>query len=221
MLIAIIPAYNEEKSIGSVARSLFKLVDKVLVVDDGSVDNTGFAAAEAGAIVLRHRVNRGQGAALQTGHEYARKCGADFVLHFDGDGQFDANDIQPALQVMRGAEADILFGSRFLGKEANAPFFKKLVIFPLARVFNLIFTGLNLSDAHNGFRILNRRALEVVNIKHDRMSHAIEIIKQTKQKGLKYIEFPVKVVYREYGQGFEGGLLILKDLLLGKFIKKN
>lgn len=220
MFIAVVPAYMEEEKIGSVVRSLFNLVDKVIVVDDGSSDNTAKNAEEAGAVVLHHKINRGQGASLQTGHDYAKKLGADYVLHFDGDGQFDVNDIQPALTKLQTEKADILFGSRFLGTESNVPFFKKNILFPLARIFNNFFTGLKLTDVHNGFRILNRLALEKIIITHDRMAHATEILAQTKSHNLKYIEFPVKVVYREYGQGFSGGLKILNDLVLGKFIKK-
>lgn len=220
MFIAVVPAYMEEKKIGSVVRSLFNLADKVVVVDDGSSDNTAKYAAEAGAIILRHRINRGQGASLQTGHDYALKINADYVLHFDGDGQFDVSDIQPALAKLKAEKADILFGSRFLGMESNVPWFKKNVIFPVARVFNNSFTGLQLTDVHNGFRILNHHALELIQITHDRMAHATEIITQTKKYNLKYLEFPVKVVYREYGQGLAGGFRILSDLVMGKFVKK-
>ena len=220
MFIAVVPAYKEEEKIGSVARSLSVLVDKVIVVDDGSDDNTGKYAEEAGAVVLRHKINRGQGASLQTGHDYAKKLGADYVLHFDGDGQFDVNDIQPALAKLQTEKADILFGSRFLGRDSNVPLFKKIILFPLARIFNNFFTGLKLTDVHNGFRILNRRALEQIIITHDRMAHATEIMAQTKKHKLKYVEFPVKIVYREYGQGLAGGLKILGDLMLGGFIKK-
>mgnify|MGYP001559466113 FL=1 len=94
------------------------------------------------------------------------------------------------------------------------------ILFPLAMIFNNFFTGLKLTDVHNGFRILNQQALEKIIITHDRMAHATEIIAQTKNNNLKYIEFPVKVVYREYGQGLNGGLYILRDLFLGFFIKK-
>ena len=220
MFIAVVPAYMEEKKIGSVARSLFNLVDKVVVVDDGSSDNTAKNAEAAGAIVLRHKINRGQGASLQTGDDYALRLSADYVLHFDGDGQFEVNDVAPALAKLKMANADILFGSRFLGTESNAPWFKKQILFPLARIFNNFFTGLKLTDVHNGFRILNHQALEKIIITHDRMAHATEIIAQTKNNNLKYIEFPVKVVYREYGQGLNEGLYILRDLFFGSFIKK-
>ncbi|OGH59960.1 MAG: hypothetical protein A2725_01855 [Candidatus Magasanikbacteria bacterium RIFCSPHIGHO2_01_FULL_33_34] len=220
MKIAIIPAYNEEKSLGSVVRSLLNHVDRVVVVDDGSKDKTAKVAFEEGAVVLRHKINRGQGAALQTGHEYARLHKVDYVLHFDGDGQFDAIDIVPAFEKIQSEQADILFGSRFLGKESNIPFIKKNLIFPIARVFNRWMTGIKLSDIHNGFRILNKRAFTEINIKQDRMAHATEIINQTRLNNLKFVEFPVKVMYREYGQGFSGGIKIISDLFTSKFVSK-
>lgn len=220
MFVAIIPAYNEEKSIGSVIRSLSVFVDKVVVVDDGSQDKTAEVARAAGAVVLSHRLNRGQGAALQTGHEYARKIGADFALHFDGDDQFAVEDISLAFSALKKQRADILFGSRFLGQISNVPFFKKNVLLPLARLFQNMFVGIKLTDAHNGFRILNKNALAKINLTQDRMAHATEIVERVLENDLKYIEFPVRVRYRRYGQGLKGGVLVLRDLLLGRFIKK-
>jgi len=219
MFIAIVPAYNEEKTIGSVARDLFGHVDKVVVVDDGSEDKTSEVARSAGAAVLRHKINRGQGAALQTGDECALKLGADYVLHFDADGQFNTADIKPALEKLKNEKADVLFGSRFFDSRSNVPFFKRRFLLPAARLINFLFTGVSLSDVHNGFRILNRNALEKIAITHDRMAHASEILSQIKKCGLKCIEFPVKVLYKEYGQGMRGGVEVVKDLLLGRFIK--
>ncbi len=219
MLVAIVPAYNEGKTIGSVARGLFEHVDKVVVVDDGSTDDTLCEAQKMGLVVLRHEINRGQGAALETGHEYTRKIDADYVLHFDGDGQFDPSDIAPALKALQESGADILFGSRFLGKQANLPFFKKIFILPISKLLNYLITNSRLSDVHNGFRILTRRALDSIHITQDRMAHATEIVALVKKNKLKYIEFPVTVRYSEYGQGAVGGLQILRDLWLDKFIK--
>lgn len=218
MLVAVIPAFNEEKNIGSVVQGLFPFVDKVVVVDDGSGDNTDKAAGEAGAIVLRHRINRGQGAALQTGQDYALLIGADYVLHFDGDNQFCVEDIVPALEKLKSEQADILFGSRFLDNRTRIPWFKKNILFPVAKLFNKLF-GVYLTDIHNGFRILNRRALEQIKIEHDRMAHATEIPAKAKKYGLKHVEFPVKVVYHKFGGGLRHGIGVVKDLVFGKFVK--
>lgn len=221
MFIAIVPAYNEEDSIGSVTRNLFGHVDEVVVVDDGSRDRTAVEARLAGATVLRHRINRGQGAALETGHEYARRRGADMVIHFDGDGQFDVADIAPAVTALRRADADVLLGSRFLGQASNIPFTKKYILFPLGRLFHRVTVGLPLTDVHNGFRLLTGHALSAISLRQDRMAHATEILMEVKRHRLRYIEFPVKVVYHEYGQRMSGSLRIIGDLMMGTFVGKK
>lgn len=219
MFLAVVPAYNEEKTIGSVARSLFNQVDKVVVVDDCSSDQTAEIAQAEGAIVLRHKLNRGQGAALQTGHDFAIQLGADYVLDFDADGQFNVEDIEPALAALKKAQADILFGSRFLDSRTKLPWRKKYFVLPLAKFFNHFFAGVKLTDAHNGFRIFNSKALQKIRITQDRMAHNTEIPAQVKKHNLKYIEFPVQVVYREYGQGIGVGVKIIRDLFIGRFAK--
>ena len=219
MFIAIVPAYNEEERIGSVVRSLFNHVQKVVVVDDGSTDATSKNAQEAGAIVLTHELNRGQGAALETGHLYARNIGASYVLHFDGDEQFSADDITPALVTLKNSNADILFGSRFLDTRSQIPWLKKNIILPIGRKINSLFGTTELSDAHNGFRILGRRALEKIIITQDGMAHATEIPALAKKYNLKIVEHPVKVVYHEYGQGLTSGFRIVWDLLIGKLVQ--
>lgn len=219
LFIAIVPAYNEAASIGSVVRNLFGYVDEVVVIDDGSKDATSEVAKAAGAMVIRHRVNRGQGAALETGHAYARARQAEYVLHFDADGQFDAADIAPALVALQKSGADILLGSRALDARSDVPWVKKYILFPCARFFHWLTLGIRLTDVHNGFRILSKTALQTIELRQDRMAHATEIIASLKTHHLSYIEFPVKVVYREYGQGFRGGVKVLQDLFMGRFIK--
>ncbi len=219
MFLAVIPAFNEADSIESVVLAVKKYVDEVVVVDDGSQDETASIARSAGATVLVHDVNRGQGAALETGQEYARRQGADFVLHFDADGQFDATEIVPALEAIQTAKVDVLFGSRFLDKKGDLPFTKRYIIFPISKIINALFGTPNMSDVHNGFRILNKKALNAIYIEQDRMAHASEIPAQVKKQGLSYREFPVTVRYFEYGQNMRGGLHILKDLILGRFLQ--
>lgn len=219
MFLAIIPAFNEADSIESVVLAVKNHVDEVVVVDDGSSDETASIARSAGATVLLHDVNRGQGAALETGHEYARRSGADFVLHFDADGQFDAAEIIPALEALQKTNADVLFGSRFLNKKGDLPLSKRYIIFPLSKLVNFVFGTPNMSDVHNGFRILNKKALNAIYIEQDRMAHATEIPALVKTHGLGYIEYPVTVRYFEYGQNVKGGFHILKDLILGRFLQ--
>ena len=220
MVIALVPAYNEEKTIGSVVRNLFGHVDRVVVVDDGSSDNTVAIAQDTGAVVLRHNINRGQGAALETGHAYARKHNAVHVVHFDADDQLSVDDIAPALAALKNADADILFGSRVHSINTSIPWSKKYIIRPLGRAVDRLFGVLPLSDTHNGFRILNTRALGMIRITQDRMAHATEIPVLARRHGLRYIEFPVQVTYHEYGQDARGGFRVLYDLCVGVFLKK-
>lgn len=219
MFIAIVPVFNEEKRIAGVVKNLQAHVDSVVVVDDKSFDNTILEAKKSGAIILKHKINLGQGAALETGHEYARMMGADYVLHFDGDGQFCVEDIAPALENLKKNKADILFGSRFLDNKSKLPFFKKYFVLPLGRFVNKMFGVVSLRDSQNGFRILNKKALDKIIITQNRMAHATEIMGLVKEHGLKYVEFPVRVIYYEYGQSAFGGFKIVRDLLFGKFLK--
>jgi glycosyltransferase involved in cell wall biosynthesis len=220
-VFVVIPAFNEEKHLGRVIRGLFEQGFKnVVVVDDGSKDATHSVAEETGAIVLTHVLNLGQGAALQTGNEYAVRRGAEWVVHFDGDDQFNPHDILPALEAMNECGADVLLGSRFLGAHSQIPFTKKYLILPVSRVVNLLITGVVLTDAHNGFRILSRRALEEIQITQNGMAHNSEIISQLKKKKLPFKEYPVQVVYHEYGQRLSGGLKILKDIIVSQFLSR-
>lgn len=221
MFVAIVPAYNEEKRIGQVVRDLAVYVDEVVVVDDKSEDSTIIEAKNNGATVLRHKINLGQGAALETGHEYARRVGADYVIHFDGDGQFSAEDIKPALAKLQIDNVDIILGSRFLGNNKNKtiPWTKRYILSPVSRFIDRLFSGLKLTDAHNGFRILNKNALEKIKITQNGMAHASEIPNLIKKHNLKYSEIPITVYYHEYGQGLSGGFKIVRDLLIGRFIK--
>lgn len=220
MIFIVVPAYNEAKNIGRVIRDLFQRGYKdVVVVDDGSSDDTYLEAKKLGAWVLRHEINRGQGAALQTGNEYALARGAEIIVHFDADTQMNPEDIMGAIEKLQKENLDVVLGSRFLGNTAGMPWTKRYFILPLARLFNNIFSGLNLTDVHNGFRVLSRAAAEKIVIDQDGMAHNSEIPAQIKKNNLKYKEFPVQFVYTEYGQGMAGGIKILRDLFLNKFVK--
>lgn len=211
----VIPAYNERARIGQTLEGLNNLPYDLVVVDDGSSDDT--AAAAAGAKVVRHSLNRGQGAALQTGTKWALQNGARYVVHFDADGQFEPSDIQKALAILRGTDVQVVLGSRFLGQTNELPFTKRYIIFPIARVINWAFSGMWLSDVHNGFRVMTADAARALTILEDRMAHNTYIISQIRKRKLLYQEMPVKVYYHRYGQGMRGGIKIVSDLFIGWF----
>lgn len=219
-ILAIVPAFNAEGTIAEVVESLslLSLINEVVVVDDGSGDGTAGVAEEKGATVLRHLVNRGQGAALETGHLYALENEADAVVDFDADGQHRVEDIATLLEYLWNDSADAVLGSRFLGGTENLAWSKKWLILKPAVILNNFLAGMKLSDAHNGFRILNREALKKVRISQDRMAHATEIPILIKKHGLRYKEAPVVIRYNNYGQGLGGGLKILKELFWDKFL---
>lgn len=219
MFVALVPAWNEERHIKETTHHLLSFVDCVVVIDDGSKDQTATYAIDAGAVVLSHTLNCGQGAALETGHTYARKIGANLVLHFDADGQFSVDDIIPAKQFLQAQHADILFGSRYLTPTDTIPWQKRQFIHPIGRGIDRLFGAVQLSDVHNGFRLLNQHALDSIHITQDRMAHATEIPILVKHHQLHYVEFPVHVQYDEYGQNARAGLTILKDLFFHPFLK--
>lgn len=218
-IICVIPAFNEEANISQVIADVSPYVQKIVVVDDNSQDNTATLATTAGATVLHHSLNRGQGAALQTGNDYACSRGADIIVHFDADNQFLASEIPDMVQPLIDGRADIVFGSRFLGKKANFPPLKKYIINPLAQIFTRLFLGIKLSDPQNGFRALSRSAAEMIHIDNRAMAHASEIQSKAFQQKLRVMEVPVTVIYHEFGQKLSGGLKIAKDLLIHKIIK--
>ena len=218
-IVCVIPAYNEEKNITKVVKNALVYVNEVIVVDDCSTDDTALLAASAGAIVLRHIINRGQGAALQTGNEYALNNAADIIVHFDADDQFLASEIPDMLKPIIEDRADIVFGSRFLGKKTKFPFGKKYIIMPLAQIFSRVVLGIKLSDPQNGFRVLSRATAQKITIDNRQMAHASEIqVKAFKQK-LRIVEVPITVIYHHFGQKLSGGFIVIRDLLIHKIIK--
>ncbi|MFA4942943.1 MAG: glycosyltransferase family 2 protein [Patescibacteria group bacterium] len=218
-VFCVIPAYNEARSIVSVVGRVKPLVDEVIVVDDHSSDKTLELAQKTGAIVLHHIINRGQGAALQTGNDYALRHGADIIVHFDADGQFLAEEIKDIVQPIKNNQADIVFGSRFLGKKSNLPKFKKNIIMPLAKLINKVFFNINLSDPQNGFRAMSALVASEIRIENDGMAHCNEILIKSFKNKYRIQEVPITVIYHEFGQKFSGGIRIIKDLIYKKLTK--
>ena len=221
-VFVVVPAYNEEKRIAFALRDLKSHgYNQIVVIDDGSKDATGKEALSCGATVLTHLVNRGQGAALRTGIEYALSQGADAIVTFDSDGQHQANEIKTLLAPIKNDEADITLGSRFLGdKSKHVPILRKILLFG-SRLIILIFYGLWMSDAHNGFRALGRLAATKIEIKSNRMEHASEIIGEIKNKRLRYIEVPVTIKYnQETLEKGAGGMMQALRVLAKMVIQK-
>lgn len=221
----IIPAYNEEKTIANVINETKKF-GKVVVVDDGSKDLTKILAKNAGAEVLSHIVNRGQGAALKTGTEYALASDADIIIHFDADGQHSANDIEKIITPILLNQSDIVLGSRFLEDKIdpkNKIPFSRFLLLKTAIVFTRVISGIKITDTHNGFRALSKTAAEKIKITQDGMAHASEILDEIIKNNLKYKEIPVQIKYTDYskskGQSSLIFINILKDLLLGKILR--
>jgi polyprenyl-phospho-N-acetylgalactosaminyl synthase len=218
----IVPAFNESAIIGPSVTSLRSRFANVVVVDDGSTDATTAAALTAGAVVLRHAVNAGQGAALQTGIDYALARGAAFVATFDADGQHQVEDLVTMLAALQTGSYDIALGSRFLGHADGLPFARRLVL-KAAVLFTNLTTGLQLTDAHNGLRIMTGQAARRLHILQDGMAHASELIEQVGRLGLRYAEVPVTITYSEYskakGQRLSNSLLILRDLVAGWLLR--
>lgn len=221
-LFIVIAAFNEAAAIGEVVRELCAGYPNVVVVDDGSRDATSEQARAAGALVLRHLINRGQGAALQTGITYALQHGARVIATFDADGQHCPDDL-PALvlPILRG-EVDICLGSRFLGQDSLMPRARRHML-RAAVAFTRVTSGMRLSDTHNGLRAFSRRAAEHFDIQLDRMAHASELIDQVRSSGLPYREIPVHIRYTDYslakGQRGTAAVRVALEYLIGRLLR--
>jgi len=196
--------------------------DLIIVVDDGSTDRSSEEACLPGVHLLRHLVNLGQGAAIQTGIEYARKMGCRYVVTFDSDGQHCPEEIGKFIDVLERGEADIVLCSRFLGRAENIPRARRYLL-KLATLVERALTGISLTDAHNGFRAINIEKFPDFAITQNRMSHASEIVDLIKRLGMRYKEIPCTIRYSDYslakGQSMMNSLNILIEFFLGKVIR--
>jgi len=211
MMYIVIPAYNEEQVIAEVLRGLRDAgYARVIVVDDGSTDNTGLAARSAGAaVVLQHFLNRGKGAAAKTGIEAAKRLGADTVVTMDGDGQHDPADIARMLRLLdEGWE--VVLGSRL--KDPRGMPRWKILANVAGNLITWALYGLWVTDSQSGFRAYSRKALDLIDTRTDRYEYDSEVIREIGRHRLKFIEIPITVIYTEYSmgkankQGFTNGL---------------
>ncbi|HEV8563220.1 MAG TPA: glycosyltransferase family 2 protein [Actinophytocola sp.] len=214
----IVPVFNEAQVIGEVVRNARKTFDHVVCVDDGSRDGSAVEIRAAGAHLVRHPVNLGQGAALQTGVEYARaQPGARYFVTFDADGQHQVDDVVAMLGRLKSEDVDIVVGTRFHGDTSHIPWIKRLILKTVV-LLSPRTRRLGLTDAHNGLRVFNRTVAEQLNITLNGMSHASEIVEMIDRRGWRVAEEPVTILYTDYsmakGQSVINGVNIVFETML-------
>ena len=215
----VVPAFNEASVIGDVVADIRSVFDHVVLVDDGSKDNTGDIALRAGAHVVPHPVNLGQGAAIQTGVEYARsQPGAQVFATFDADGQHRLKDVVRMIDRLSTDDVDLVVGTRFAEPTTSKPPLLKRIILRVAALVSPSSRQLGLTDAHNGLRVFNKTVADRLNITMSGMSHASEFITLAVENGWRVAEEPVEILYTEYskskGQPLLNGVNIVFDGLL-------
>jgi len=190
----VVAAFNEAARIGKTVSSLSSNGWNIVVVDDGSRDKTKEIASNANAVVLTHLINRGQGAAIQTGMDFALKQNAKAIVTFDADGQHQSSDVVTILKCLSESGVDIVLGSRFLGSAIGIPFHRRWLLH-LAVRFTRLTTGLRVTDTHNGLRAMTANAATKLALREDRMAHASEILHSVSSLKLSYMEHPVTIYY--------------------------
>jgi glycosyltransferase involved in cell wall biosynthesis len=212
----VIPAFNEAAVIGEVVADVRSVFDHVVCVDDGSADDTGEIAWRAGAHLVQHPINLGQGAAIQTGVEYARKQpGAQIFATFDADGQHRVKDLATMVDRLRVGDVDVVIGTRFGAQRgARPPFVKRIVLQTAARLSRRG-RRLGLTDTNNGLRVFNKKVADGLDITMSGMSHANEFIMLIDENHWRVTEEPIEVLYTEYsrskGQPLLNGVNIIFD----------
>lgn len=218
----VVPCYNEGPVIGDVLRGALQTFPNIVAVNDGSADNSAADIHAAGAHLVNHPVNLGQGAAIQTGVEYARaQPGARYFVTFDADGQHQVHDVVRMVDRLRTEPVDIIVGTRFAdgANTDNVPWIKRLVL------KTVVFLSprsrrLGLTDAHNGLRAFNAKVASEMNIRMNGMSHASEIVAMMDTHGWRVAEEPVDILYTDYsmskGQSLVNGVNILADGLVAR-----
>ena len=200
-LAYIVRAFNEADVIAETIASLRRDAPpgEIVVIDDGSSDNTRSVAVSAGATVLTHMINRGGGAALQTGLTYARLNQADIAVTFDADGQHDPNDVPTLIEPILAGRCDVVLGSRFVDGAlvSNMPWLRRMTL-KAGVFFTKIMSRVNVTDAHNGLRAFSRKAVQVMHTDIDGMAYASEIYDKIYRNNLAYVEVPCHIIYTDY-----------------------
>lgn len=215
----VVPVYNEGQVIRSVVAQARRVFPNIVCVDDGSKDNSAEEIRASGAHLVRHPVNLGQGAAIQTGVEYARgRPGARYFVTFDADGQHRVEDVQAMVERIRTEPVDIIVGTRFAGQTSTEVPLLKRIVLRTAVMLSPRTRRLGLSDAHNGLRVFDRRVADQLDLTMNGMSHASEFIRLVDQYEWRIAEQPVTIIYSEYsmakGQSLINGVNILFDGLV-------
>jgi polyprenyl-phospho-N-acetylgalactosaminyl synthase len=220
----VIPAFNEGTCIKNTITTLLqKQFTNVIVIDDGSEEDIRGMLQDLPIFYIRHKINLGQGAALQTGFDFAKERQADIIITFDADGQHDVKDLEALIAPLLSDRCDVVLGSRFLNNKASSTPFVRKIILKTARFINFCFCGIWLTDAHNGLRAFNKKAISAIEIEQNRMAHASEILFQIRIHKLKFEEVPATIHYSAYsqqkGQKNIDSISVLFDLLLLKLFK--
>ena len=223
--IIVIPAYNEEATVAQVVREAVRVADAVVVVDDGSRDRTSALAGEAGAIVVRHAVNRGLGGALGTGIAAAVKLGADAVVTMDADGQHRAADAARVFERIGKGDVDFVIGSRMIpgdGAGAGKMPIHRVLFNAVGNALTYLLFGVWVTDSQSGLRGLSRRAAETVDLRTNGMEVSSEFIKEARERRWQLAEISIPAIYTEYslskGQSFLVGVKTAAKLILRRFI---
>jgi glycosyltransferase involved in cell wall biosynthesis len=217
-IFIVIPTFNEKMIISSVIDEIRSAGHQdIIIVDDGSSDGTSQKAKEKNVISLRHKINRGKGAATKTGIEAAKILDADIVVTMDGDGQHDPSDIQSLIDPIISKKFDVVLGTR-LANPKGMPL-HKIAANKIGNFFTWYIYGLWVTDSQSGFRAYSRKAIFEINTRTDRYEYDSEVIYEIKKNKLKYAEFPIKVRYTKYSmnkahkQSFMNGLKTLYKMI--------
>ena len=214
--LAAIPCHDEGLAIGSVVLKARKYVDEVLVVDDGSMDDTVEVAAEAGAVIVSHEVNKGYGAAIRSCFNYAKGDGFEVMVILDGDGQHDPSYIPDFIKAAKTGKADVVIGSRFLEKNKTIPKYR-IVGMKVLNVFTGLVGNMETTDSQSGYRAYSRRAIEKIRITNHDMGAGSEILTQVGDCNLNVVEIPIDVRYDIEGTSSKNpvshGVGVLMDLI--------
>ncbi|HOW60788.1 MAG TPA: glycosyltransferase family 2 protein [Candidatus Moranbacteria bacterium] len=196
----VIPAFNEKSVIQDVIQEVQNAgYENIIVVDDGSSDETQEKAKNAGAISLRHKINRGKGAATKTGIEAAKLLGAEIIVTMDGDGQHDSRDIEKLTEPIIQNHCDVVLGTRL--KNTKGMPWHRIAANHIGNFFTWYLFGLWVTDSQSGFRAYSKKAAGVINTKGDRYEYDSEVIREIYLYKLKFKEVPIAVRYTKYSMG--------------------